>query len=324
MHAVRLAVDIHGGDHGPALFIKGIVDIADRYRNPLCIHLCGNHDTIVSAFAMHNVPLKRGNVECVVEHCSQSISNRDVPSRAWKIKTQSSIVRCIALQKEGVVDASLSAGDTRFLMAASVFILGRSQGVTRPALAAILPAATHKSVLVLDVGANLSCRAEHLAAFGRMGYAYAQTFFGIENPSVALLSIGTEPSKATHACKGYAGFIEGGGVLAGSADVVVCDGFSGNVLLKACESFYSLALSIVSENPAMTNFMKKKIAILNPENYGAVPLLGIKGAVYKAHGSSSATVIGNALMTTIRAAERNILCAGHHESITPERNAAVV
>jgi glycerol-3-phosphate acyltransferase PlsX len=318
MNPLTLAVDVQGGDYGPTVVMQGLLEAVGRYDKPLAVYLCGNQDEIASAFeVLRHVPQKQ-NVRFAVEHCPQRISPRDVPARAWKTKAQSSIVRCVALQREGKADVSLSAGDTRFLMGASIFILGRMEGVARPALAAFLPTANQKPALLLDVGANLNCRAEQLAAFGRMGYAYAQANFGLEKPTVALLNIGMEPSKGprnireadrllSQTLPGYIGFVEGGGVLSGSADVIVCDGFSGNIMLKLCESFYGLAMSLLKQKPELARHLKDSISILNPENYGAVPLLGIKGVVFKAHGSSTATVIANAFLTAVHTAERSVL-----------------
>jgi glycerol-3-phosphate acyltransferase PlsX len=317
MQTVCLAVDVHGGDYGPGVIIKGALEALKQCKKPVVIHLCGDGDIIHNEVdkLKGTTSLKDGYL--IIEQCPQKISADDVPARVWKNKKESSIVRCIALQKEGVVNASLSAGDTRILIGAAMFLLGRSKNVARPALAAFLPTTLLRQSLVLDVGANLDCRAEHLVSFGIMGYEYVKQFFGIENPSVALLNIGAETSKGTKCiieaakilavkCRGYSGFIEGGRVLAGDADVVVCDGFAGNVLLKACESFHLLTETVLNSDPKLVEILKKKMSILNVENYGAIPLLGLQGIVFKAHGSSSSRAIAQALVTAVKAVEQRV------------------
>jgi glycerol-3-phosphate acyltransferase PlsX len=145
-----------------------------------------------------------------------------------------------------------------------------------------------------------------------MGYAYLRGFFNVESPKVALLNIGTEATKGTKSifeadkelhrwCRGYSGFIEGSGVLRGEADVIVCDGFNGNVLLKTCESIHALVESVLENNSDLLNQLQDMLAVINPENYGAVPLLGIKGTVLKAHGRSSSKAIANAMSTALKA-----------------------
>jgi glycerol-3-phosphate acyltransferase PlsX len=315
MQPVRVAFDVEGGDRGADILIQGLMEAIARSQVPLTVHVCGDENVIAEIFEKLGVfPDTR---VIVIEHCPHKLSQRDIPSRAWQTRANSSIVRCIALQQEGKVDVSLSAGDTRFLMASSIFILGRAEGVARPALAAFLPTAHKRPVLLLDVGANLNCRAEHLAVFGKIGQEYAGVYLGLPNPTVGLLNIGQEASKGTRAireagqmlaesCVGYIGYIEGGDVLSGKADVVVCDGFAGNILLKAFESLYGLAMSLMKENRDIITVIQDKIAVLNPENYGAVPLIGINGLVFKAHGASSAAVIANALQMAIQTAGRII------------------
>jgi len=316
MRPIRLAVDISSGDYGSRVLVRGVLEARRRCPYSLTAYLCGDKDTIEKE-------LKIAGSGCgpesgfIIEHCSQTVEPHLAPSRVWKTRQQSPIVRCISLQKDGVVDASLSAGDTGTLMGAAIFLLGRIEGVARPALAALLPTVSKRPALLLDAGANLECRTEHLAAFGQMGFSYYRRFFGIECPRVAMLSIGHEPSKGTRTvreagmklareCAGYSGFIEGGRVLSGDADVIVCDGFTGNVLLKACESFHALADAVLAGNRKLADVLREKLSILNPDNYGAVPLLGIRGVVFKAHGSSSATAFAYALIAAVTAVHRGL------------------
>ncbi len=312
MQPVSLAVDVHGGDFGPEVIIDGILEAQRCSETPLKIYVCGEESQIQQLLQSRGWSKKNDDRDIIIVHCAASVHEKDVPSRVWKNRKESSIIRCISLQKEGVVSASLSAGDTRIVISAALFLLGRSKDVSRPALAALLPTTASRPTLLLDVGANLDCRKEHLVSFGLMGYHYVRLFFAIDNPSVALLNVGAESSKGTRTimeaakilagrCRGYHGFIEGGRVLSGDADVVVCDGFTGNVLLKACESFHSLTETVLKGNQKLVETLKKKMSILNAENYGAVPLLGLKGIVLKAHGASSSKAIAQAIFAAAQA-----------------------
>jgi len=315
---MRLAIDVMSGDYGFEVIIEGIIEAQRMYRElrePFTAYLCGDSEKIHETLKKTGISGQENNSNLIIEHCRDSISSHDTPARVWKKKAHSSIVRCISLQEEGVVDASMSAGDTGMLMGAAIFILGRLRGVHRPALAAFLPTTRKRASLLLDVGANLNCRVPHLVTFGTLGYAYIKNFFDIPSPRVALLNVGEEPYKGTRiiseahkeltrSCDGYIGFIEGSGVLQGEADVIVCDGFVGNVLLKAYESFHILAETFLGQDKQVLDDIKGKMEILNPENYGAVPLLGIQGTVLKAHGCSSSKAIANAVLTAITAIKK--------------------
>jgi glycerol-3-phosphate acyltransferase PlsX len=316
MRPVRLAIDVMSGDNGSRVIIDGVLDAQRLAGDPFVAYLCGDEDKIRSLLRESGNPEKSSPGSLIVEHCTETVEPGDTPTRVWKTKTDSPIIRAVTLQKQGIVDASVSAGDTGILMSAALFILGRQKGALRPALAAFLPTAGQGQVLLLDVGANLNCRVDH---FGRMGYSYVKKLCNNPTPRLKLLNIGKEPTKGTkvlfeadqiltRCCKGYEGFIEGSGVLRGEADVVVCDGFAGNVLLKACESFYSLARAVLGKEPGLLEkFECAMDGVLNPENYGAVPFLGIKGAVLKAHGSSTSKAIANAICAAITAVRKRAL-----------------
>jgi len=316
MFPSRLAIDVMSGDYGSAVIIKGIIEAKRLCKEPFIVHVCGDAKKIHESLNNLGISRKEFGSELVIEHCWENITPQDSPSRVWKNKVNSSIIRCISLQKQGSVNASISAGDTGILMGAAIFILGRLEGVVRPALAVFLPTTRPRPTLLLDVGANLNCRVNHLVTFGLMGFKYFKNFFGIKTPKVALLNIGKEPSKGTNAvieadkklrisCKGYMGFVEGSGILLGEADVIVCDGFVGNILLKTCESFHLLAQTVLGQNKKLMEQIFDNMAILNPENYGAVPLVGINGVVLKAHGWSSSYAIANAIATALIAVKKN-------------------
>jgi phosphate acyltransferase len=319
MQPVRLAIDAASGDHGYPVVVKGVLDAHRLAPGRFVARLCGNRAEIERTLIDNGTDQNTNSGAIEIEHCPDTVTAVEHPSRVWKNRPQSSIVRCVALQHEGVVEASISAGDTGILMPASLFLLGRGHGISRPALAAFLPTTGKQPVLVLDVGANLDCRVDHLADFGVMGSEYYSRFFGIDSPRVSLLNIGREPNKGTRTiaeagrvlerrCRGYIGFIEGSQVLGAGADVVVCDGFVGNVLLKSCESFYRLAESVLGgKDAAVLETIQKNMTIFNSENYGAAPILGVQGVVFKAHGDSSARAIAQAIAMTVTAVRQQVI-----------------
>ena len=313
MNNVRLAVDVDSGDFGPQVILSGILEARAAIEQPFNVCMCGKRDRIRSTIREIGAEDQLDDAEIV--DSDEIIDPGERRASAWKKHTGAAVVRCITLQKEGAVDASISAGDTAILMGAALFILGRSEGARRPVLAAFLPTVKKKPVLLLDVGANLNCRAEHLISFAILGERYISRFRGMPSPVVTLLNIGKEAVKGTREiaeaalqlqeiCPGYGGFIEGHDILSGDADVVVCDGFSGNVLLKACESFHRLAGSILGDAAVQKDDYKRKMKILDPDNYGAVPFLGINGTVLKAHGGSSSHAIANAIAAAITVVNR--------------------
>jgi phosphate acyltransferase len=318
MEKIRLAVDVESGDFGCRVMVKGVLDAMRSSEPQIQVSLCGNQATIGRALAEEGDDAQRLRDAIAIVHCPERVSALDRRKIwAWRHRANASIIRCIALQKEGAVDASVSAGDTAVLMGAALFILGRRKGAPRPALAAFLPTMQKKPVLLLDVGANLKCRKEHLTAFAFMGIEYIGSLCEKQFPSVALLNVGKEKIKGfasirdadrllRRKCPEYTGFIEGNRVLSGDADVVVCDGFSGNALLKTCESIHLLIAAVIGrENPELLTEIQRFTSVLDPENYGAVPFLGIKGIVLKAHGGSSQKAIASAVLAAGQAVRRN-------------------
>ncbi len=315
MNTKRVSIDAQSGDFGAEVIIRGVIEAKILTHHPFIAHLCGDGPEIERVLTGLKEELEYDSSEFVIHHCKDTISSFEKRSRVWRTHTDSSIVKCITLQKENLVDASVSAGDTAILTSAALFMLGRKNDLKRPALAAVVPTTGKKPVLLLDVGANLNCRTEHLVSFACMGDEYMRSVFNVSSPRVALLNIGKEPSKGPvviqEAAKAldeqcrllFQGYIEGNRVFSGDADVVVCDGFAGNVLLKTCESFFALTASVLENDPSFLNCLIKKMEILNPENYGAVPFLGVKGIVLKAHGGSSSHAFRNAVHTALRTLE---------------------
>jgi glycerol-3-phosphate acyltransferase PlsX len=318
MDTIRLAVDVESGDFGGHVMVRGVLDAMVKSETPLKVFLCGNQAAIGRILDEEKDAAQQVRDNISIVHCPERDRALD-KSRIllWRHRANAAIIRCVTLQKEGAVDASVSAGDTAILMAAALFILGRRRGAPRPALAAFLPTMKQKPVLLLDVGANLRCRKEHLAAFAFMGIEYLSLLCEKKFPSVALLNVGKEKVKGfaslrdadrllRRKCPEYTGFIEGNQVLSGDADVVVCDGFAGNALLKTCESIHLLIGAVIGrENPGLRAEIQRCTPELDPENYGAVPFLGIRGIVLKAHGGSSPRAITSAVAAAAQAVQRN-------------------
>jgi glycerol-3-phosphate acyltransferase PlsX len=317
METVRLAVDVESGDFGARVTVKGVLDALQKSDIRMHIYVCGNRSKIKRILAEEGEPRSRFRDNLEIVHCSErvvALKQRRV--RAWKDAQNASIIRCITLQKEGIVEASISAGDTAMLLGGALFILGRRKNAIRPALAAFLPTTGNHGALLLDVGANVICRKEHLVSFAMMGREYVAAMSGIVKPRIAMLNVGSEQVKGTSVigeadkilrrkCPGYAGFIEANQVFSGGADVIVSDGFAGNVLLKTGESFHSLLKSVFEKRQDILAGLREEMAILDSESYGAVPFLGIKGIVLKAHGRSSARAITSAIFAAQAAVLRN-------------------
>ncbi len=311
---VTIAVDAVGGDFAPGVVLEGATK-ALQADPALHVVLTGPAE-IVEAFA----GVHPGRVTGVA--CTQTIDMDEHPATAVRSKRDSSIVVGCRLVRDGEADAFFSAGSTGAAMAAATLVMGRIRGVLRPAIATVLPTAGDPTVL-LDVGANADCKPENLVQFARMGSAYAQAVLDCAAPRIALLNIGEEPTKGSqlaqdaHALmaasvEGFIGNVEGREVIAGSADVIVTDGFTGNVALKLLEGTSRVLLSQVKH--AMTSTLPNKLAALvltpslkrmasqlDPDQYGGAPLLGVNGVCIIGHGSSSATAIANAIAVAAHA-----------------------
>ncbi|MFH0918753.1 MAG: phosphate acyltransferase PlsX [Fibrobacterota bacterium] len=297
---MRIALDAMGADTAPFPEIEGAL-AALRENKGIEIVLVGKKEVIEKELAQHDTT----GLKLSVHHAGEVIEMSDSPSKALKTKRDSSIVHCIGLQKMKKVDASISAGNTGAFMGAALFGLGRLERVLRPAIAISIPTVNGYS-LMLDMGANSDCRPQHPFQFARMGEIYVENVWGIKNPRVGLLSVGEESSKgneavvAAHAMlressMNFTGNIEGGDIILGKVDVLICDGFVGNVFLKFYESipgFLTNTLGDLLIGERAEKFLLK----FNKETYGGADLLGVDGVVVICHGSSSATAIKNAVL----------------------------
>lgn len=317
--SVTVAVDAMGGDFAPHAVLEGI-KLALEEDPHLKIQVVGP-DEVVTQFAN-----KHDRVNAVIT--TQVIEMCETPASAVRAKKDSSIVVGARLVKDGEAGGFFTAGSTGAGMAAATLVIGRIKGINRPALATVLPA-IKKPTILLDIGANAEVKTENLLQNAIMGEAYARSVFNINKPEVALLNIGEEESKGNQqAIEAYAllkeklpffvGNIEGGDVLSGNVDVIVTDGFTGNVTLKLLEGTSKTILGLVKT--ALTDKMWKKLLVaplagamrglkvrMDPDQYGGAPLLGIKGVACIGHGSSNPTAIKNGILFTARTVRGDVV-----------------
>jgi glycerol-3-phosphate acyltransferase PlsX len=305
---MRVAIDVMGGDYAPRKIIEGSKLAYNELRDLIKINLVGNKEIIKN----FDIP-----EEFSIIDASQVVDAGDPPMDAYRKKKDSSLARAVNLQKNNEVDVTISAGNTGAAVAFSILTLGRLKGVDRPALATFFPTKKGK-VLVLDVGANSGVKPLNLRDFGVMGALYLEKVFNLSNPSVGLLSMGKEDTKGgksvqeahnmlSEANINFVGNVEGYDILNGNADVVVCDGFAGNAVLKFGESLVDFLLSEIrkatSKNllaaiggvlmkPVFKDLMKK----VDYEEYGGAVLLGIDGITVICHGKSNEIAIKNAIL----------------------------
>lgn len=310
MAAARIAVDAMGGDNAPETVVEGTVQALRQAEDETTILLVGPEERLHQELSDHqSTPVGRIGILDAPE----VIGMGEAPSRAVKKKTDSSIHRGLSAHHENKADAFVSAGNTGAVMGAAMFILDRIPGVERPSIAGFFPTLRGASV-VLDIGSNVDCRPAHLLQFARMGTVYARQILKKETPSVGLLNIGEEPGKGNEQVKeaydllegandlNFAGNVEGGDLLFYAADIIVCDGFVGNVLLKFGESMTTV-LSDMSEQEMnrqglSPNEQKLVAGVLgevqkgfDPEAQGGAPLLGVNGNVLVGHGRSTPNAI---------------------------------
>ncbi|MBN2114327.1 MAG: phosphate acyltransferase PlsX [Acidimicrobiia bacterium] len=314
----RIALDAMGGDRAPQETVKGAVDAAAG----------GVEVVLVGDEARLRPLLRESGADLPVVHAPEQIGMGEDVSRAIRDKKRASISVAARLVAEGEADGLVSAGSTGATVAAGAILVGRAPGVSRPALAAVFPLG-HPTV-VLDIGANLEVRPEHLVQFGVMGSVLAQVYLGVEDPAVGLLNVGEEEGKGRPLEKEsfallaaaplrFAGNVEGRDLGRGAADVFVTDGFSGNVLLKGVEGTVSamsrLVLAALSEDdPALQAALPvvlPRLAVLreslDPDTHGGAHLLGTRGTVVVAHGSASRVAVANALRLASAGAERGLV-----------------
>jgi len=332
---VRIALDAMGSDGAPAIEISGALAALDRLPEPVGLVLVGDEPTMRAELARQGWAdtgsAQNGRVELI--HASDRITSEDPPASAFRKKPDSSVSIGLRLQSEGVVDAFVSAGSTGAVMAASLFLLRPLEGVGRPALSTLVPT-SNGPLLMLDAGANVDCRPEHLVQFAHLGHIYATHLMGIEAPRVGLLNIGEEERKGDELTieahrllkttdLHFIGNVEGSDIIRGACDVLVCDGFAGNVLLKFYESVAGFIVALLKERldetgPDLSDIYR----VLDYTEYGGAPLLGVNGVSIICHGKSPPRAIENALRVAARAVESSMVAhVTRHLAGTLEVNA---
>lgn len=328
-----VALDVMGADKGPEEIIRGGVDAARHLGEKLHLVLVGHRDKVQPALDhLQDVPKSVS-----IAHAESEVSMRVAATEALRMR-DSSISVGVRLVKDGSADAFVSPGNTGAVMATSLLTLGRIEGVSRPAVTALFPTESGKPCVMLDCGANVDCKPLHLQQFAVMGSVYSSIVFNQESPRVGLMSIGEERSKGNELIFeaherlkeskiNFVGNIEGRDVLAGTVDVVVTDGFTGNIILKFAESVQPLLMKAVKRQIdtnifsrmgvyLMLPFMKRMKKVFDYAEYGGAPLLGVNGIVIICHGSSNARATARATEIAWEMAAKKIKERIHDELIT--------
>ena len=333
---INVAVDAMGGDNAPVEIVKGVVE-AVQANDHVKVYLTGQEEIVRKELEKYTYPEEQ--IEVV--NATEVIETAEPPVMAIRRKKDSSIVKALNLVKDGTCDAYVSAGSTGATLVGGQVIVGRIKGVERPPLAPLIP--TEKGcALLIDCGANVDARPSHLVQFAKMGSVYMESVMGIKNPRVGIVNIGAEEEKGNALVKEtypllkncpdihFIGSVEARDIPAGAADVIVCEAFVGNVILKMYEGVGRSLLHKVKEG--MMSSLRSKIGALlvkpalketlkafDLEQYGGAPLLGLKGLVVKTHGSSKAVEIKNSILQCITFSEQNIN-QKIKEKITMEEN----
>jgi len=319
----KIALDAMGGDNAPFEIVKGAID-AVNMRNDIKVLLVGQEDVINKELLKYTYPKEQ--IEVI--HAQEVIETAEPPVMAIRKKKDSSIVVGMNMVKSKQADAFVSAGSSGAILVGGQVIVGRIRGIDRPPLAPIIPTETGISLLI-DCGANVDARASHLVQFARMGSIYMENVVGIKNPRVAIVNIGAEDDKGNALVKetipllkectdiNFVGSIEAREIPHGGADVIVCEAFVGNVILKLYEGLSSTLIHKIKQG-MMSTFtskigamlalpaLKKALTSFDSTQYGGAPLLGLNGLVVKTHGSSKANEITNSLIQCVTFKEQNI------------------
>ncbi len=320
---VNVAVDAMGGDNAPVEIVKGAIDAINESKN-VKVFLVGREEVISNELRKYTYSPE----QLEIVHASEVIDTAEPPVMAIRRKKDSSIVKAMYMVKDGTCDALVSAGSTGAVLVGGQVIVGRIKGVERPPLAPLIP--TEKGVsLLVDCGANVDARPSHLVQFAKMGSVYMEHVMGVKNPKVGIVNIGAEEEKGNALVKetfpllkncpeiNFIGSVEARDISSGVADVIVCEAFVGNVILKMYEGVGASLIKMVKEG--MMSSLKSKVGALlvkpalkqtlkkfSTDEYGGAPLLGLKGLVVKSHGSSKSVEIKNSILQCITFKEQNI------------------
>ena len=325
MSKLTIALDIMGGDHGPPVILSAAIK-AIQHHPDVNFTLCGDESIINPAIQVLSDAERR---RVVVSHCDQVVDMGEAPTSALRHKKRSSMRKAIELVQAKEAHACVSAGNTGALLTLSFYLLKTLSGIDRPALVSMMPTASHHKVLLLDLGANVNCTPDILFQYGVMGSVLAQQVAGIASPRVALSNVGEEDIKGNAQVKSadqlfkdapginYIGYVEGDDIFTDHADVVVTDGFTGNVALKSSEGLAKLVVSEVkrhSQRNIYTRLMAK-IAFpllksiynsVNPDQYNGASLIGLRGIVIKSHGNASKDAFYYAIVQAMQEARMQV------------------
>lgn len=329
---ITIAIDAIGGDHGPSVIVPACLNVL-RKRPNLHLILVGDESILKQALASQSYDQQRLSIQ----HASQRVEMDEAPAQALRSKKDSSMRVAINLVKEGRAQACVSAGNTGALMATARFVLKTLPGIDRPAIVSTFPTYNaNKNLRMLDVGANVDSSAEILVQFAVMGSVLVSAVENIPNPKVYLLNIGEEEIKGNEQVKqtaqllsnlksiNYRGYIEGDDIYRGEADVVVCDGFVGNVALKTCEGVAIFLTKLIKEafmrnwltklaglmaKPVLKSFKKR----VDPDRYNGAIFIGLNGTVIKSHGGATGRAFSNAIEQAMISVEKNIPERIRHE-----------
>jgi len=316
-----------GGDYAPAAIVQGGLEAAKLFAGECEIVFVGDQQLIEEEITRHPLLTRGHNLNYSIQHASEKIEMMDQPTTALKRKKDTSIQVANRLVRERKVDAVISAGHTGAAMAAALLILGKISGVSRPGIGTLIPNGSGVTMMI-DVGANVDAKAQHLLQYGLMGSIFMQCVVGLEIPKIALLSIGEERTKGTEVTREaydlleksqvhFIGNVEGRDILQAKADVVVCDGFVGNVILKFTESLGSVFRRHIKRQIGKKIFVNLGAFLMQPtfqrlrkvfdyEEYGGAPLLGVDGVCIICHGSSSPKAIRNAVKEAMKMVSEKI------------------
>lgn len=320
---VNVAVDAMGGDNAPKEIVKGAVEAINENQK-VKVYLVGKEDVIKAELAGYTY----SDEQLTIVHADEIIETAEPPVLAIRKKKESSLVKALYLVKDGTCDAYVSAGSTGATLVGGQIIVGRIKGVERPPLAPLIPTENGCSLLI-DCGANVDARPSHLVQFAKMGSIYMESVMGVKNPKVAIVNIGAEEDKGNALVKetfpllkncpdiNFIGNIEARDIPAGMADVVVCEAFVGNVILKTYEGVGAVLINKVKAGMMTTlrskigallvkPALKKTLKAFDLEQYGGAPMLGLNGLVVKTHGSSKSVEIKNSILQCVTFKEQKI------------------
>lgn len=320
---MRIVVDGMGGDNAPKAVVGGVVDAIKEYNVEIVI--TGDKEILEKEFASYE--FNRSKLEIV--HTTEVIENEDKPVQAIRRKKDSSMVVGLNLVKEKKADAIVSAGSTGALLTGATLVVGRIKGIDRPCLCPCMPNIKGSMTIIADGGANADCKARNLSEFAMMANIYLKRVLNMENPRIGLANIGSEEGKGNELVKAayeelknmdlnFIGNVEGRDVIESKVDVIVCDGFTGNIMLKTCEGVAMGMMKLMKETLMSSTKgklgallikedLRKLKAFMDYSEYGGAPFLGVKGGVIKAHGSSDSKAIKNAINQAINFVNGNVV-----------------